>query len=336
MNYIVCTVTLSLAVVCSATSAISQQQSTSTVPQTPAPQELLIDKAKKTVVFFETHYVEDKKVKGWGGTGFFVFVADSRVPGRGITWLVTNKHMLHPTDRPYFDNVTVRVNAKTLRSDGGYVSEITLPVMDQAGNLLWVTDPDESVDLALRVAIPDADVDFDTIPPEIFANKETFKIQRINENDDVFFTGLYAGYPGNKRNFPIVRHGKLALVTDERIPIDPHNPSTAEELFLAEVASFGGNSGSPVFVRLGGIREVGPPVMGYSYYLLGVMQGFFSEGEDILFDITASLHGTASQNSGIAAVIPAEKISEILATPKAKALTDAIIANGLGVNPKPQ
>jgi hypothetical protein len=69
--------------------------------------------------------------------------------------------------------------------------------------------------------------------------------------------------------------------------------------------------------------------MGYSYYLLGVMQGFFSEGEDILFDITASLHGTASQNSGIAGVIPAEKISEILATPRAKAKTDMIIANGL-------
>jgi hypothetical protein len=138
----------------------------------------------------------------------------------------------------------------------------------------------------------------------------------------VFFTGLYANYPGNKRNFPIVRHGKLALVTNERIPIDSRDHNKTEDLILAEVTSFGGNSGSPVFVRIGGIREGGTtPLAGYSYYLLGVMQGFFSESADILFDITA-MHGTVSQNSGIAAVIPAEKISQILATPRAKAMTD--------------
>jgi hypothetical protein len=242
-----------------ATAAVSQQppSTSGTVAQAPAPQELLIDKAKKTVVFFETRYVDNKKVNAWSGTGFLVFVGDSRLPGRGVIWLVTNKHMLHPPDRPYFDKVTVRVDTKKPSQDGGYVSEITLPVTDPAGNQLWVTDTDESVDLALSVAIPTADVDFDTIPTDIFATKETFKTQRINENDDVFFTGLYAGYLGNKRNFPIVRHGKLALVTDERIPIDPHDPSKTEELFLAEVTSFGGNSGSPVFLRVGGIREGG-------------------------------------------------------------------------------
>jgi hypothetical protein len=84
-----------------------------------------------------------------------------------------------------------------------------------------------------------------------------------------------------------------------------------------------------VFLRLGGLRETGEALSGYSYYLLGVMQGFFSESADILFDITASVHGTTSQNSGIAGVIPAEKILEILATPRAKAMTDAVIANGL-------
>jgi hypothetical protein len=68
---------------------------------------------------------------------------------------------------------------------------------------------------------------------------------------------------------------------------------------------------------------------GYSYLLLGVMQGFFSESADIQFDITASVHGTTSQNSGIAGVIPAEKILDILATPRAKTMTDTIIANGL-------
>jgi len=311
------------------TVAVSQQPTASNLPQKAASQDLQIDIAKKTVVFFDTRYIENAKISGWSGTGFFVQVPDSRIPGRGVTWLVTNKHMLHPPDRAFFDKVSVRVNRKNPSPDGTYVSEITLDVTDPAGYQLWLTDPDESVDLALTVANPSSDIDCDEIPQQIFANKETFKTQRINENDDVLFTGLYASYPGTKRNFPIVRHGKLALVTDERIPIDKHNPGKTEELLIAEVTSFGGNSGSPVFVRVGGIREGGPPMTGYSYYLLGVMQGFFTEGEDILFDITASLHGTASQNSGLAAVIPAEKIREILGSPRAKAITDGIIANGL-------
>lgn len=314
------------------------QQSPSAVEKKTSPataqDELLIEKAKKTVVFLDTHYVDGKKINSWGGTGFFVYVADPRLPGRGVTWLVTNKHMLRPPERPYFDKVGVRFNLKEPLPDGTYVTNETVDVMDAAGNLKWVTSSDGSVDLALTIAIPGANVDSDTVPTDIFVTKDVFKSQRINENDDVLFTGLYAGYPGRKRNFPIVRHGKLALVTDERIPIDARDARKTEELVLAEITSFGGNSGSPVFVRLGGVREGGPPAFGYSYYLLGVMQGFFSENSDVLFDITASMRGTVSQNSGIAAVIPAQKILDVLASPRARAMADAIIANGLAQDGK--
>lgn len=123
-------------------------------------------------------------------------------------------------------------------------------------NFYWLADTDESVDLALQqVGLSDS-MDALTFPSEAFVTGDTFRKFRVNETDDVLFTDLFAAYPGSKRNLPIVRHGKLALVTDERIPV---NTRETEKLILAEVTSFGGNSGSPVFFRLGGIREGGPP-----------------------------------------------------------------------------
>jgi len=100
---------------------------------------------------------------------------------------------------------------------------------------------------------------------------------------------------------------------------------------LVDVMSFGGNSGSPVFLRIGGIRDDGT-LAGYSYRLLGVMQGFFPEGLDVTIQI-AELHGVAAQNSGIAAVIPAEKITNILDSPRGRAFVErsvraALLARG--------
>jgi len=204
-------------------------------------------------------------------------------------------------------------------------------VTDAASNLYWCIDPDdETVDLALIQLSPDEDkLDATWFPTELFATQDIFKKLKINENDEVLFSGLFNAYHGAKRNFPIVRHGKLALVTDERIPIDPRNPNLSVDLILAEVTSFGGNSGSPVFLRVGGAREGAGLSLGpYSYYLLGVMQGFFSEGVDIALDITA-IRGTVSQNSGIAGVIPAEKILHILDSPRARAIHERVVANTL-------
>jgi hypothetical protein len=303
--------------------------------QPPAKEAALpIDQIKKTVVFIHGTYDENGVPKNWDGTGFFIFQSDPLLENRGVDWLVTNKHMIRqPAPRgalgPFFKQVSVRANTLETAPQGGRFVEGPLPVVDGAGNLLWCVDPDESVDLALIRVGPDEKVlDALAFPTSLFVTKDLFRKLNINENDEVFFTGLFAPYRGLRRNFPIVRHGKLALVTDERIPIDPRNPNLTEELMLAEVTSFGGNSGSPVFLRVGGIREgAGVSIAGYSYYLLGVMQGFFSEGTEFALEITPLIRGTVSQNSGIAGVIPAEQILHILQTPRARAKTLLAIAN---------
>jgi hypothetical protein len=295
---------------------------------------LPIDQIKKTVVFVHGTYDENGVHKNWDGTGFFVYQSDPLLKNRGVDWLVTNKHMIRqPAPRggrgPFFKQVNVRANTLETGPEGGHFVETPFPVVDGAGNLLWCVDPDDSVDLALFRAGPNEKIlDALATPTSLIVTKDLFKKLNINENDEVLFTGLFAPYRGLRRNFPIVRHGKLALVTDERIPIDPTDPNLTEELILAEVTSFGGNSGSPVFLRVGGVREGAEvSVGGYSYYLLGVMQGFFSEGAEFALEITPLISGTVLQNSGIAGVIPAEQILHILQTPRARAKTLLAIAS---------
>jgi len=79
--------------------------------------------------------------------------------------------------------------------------------------------------------------------------------------------------------------------------------------------SFGGNSGSPVFVRYGGAGDAGLN-LNVGYYLLGTMQGFFNTQSPVAVQ-TASLQGVASENTGVAFIVPAQKILEIMSLPGA-------------------
>lgn len=56
------------------------------------------------------------------------------------------------------------------------------------------------------------------------------------------------------------------------------------------------------------------------------MQGFFPEGMDFAIEV-AELKGSAAQNSGLAAVIPADKILEILDAPRCRAFREVVAAN---------
>ena len=119
-------------------------------------------------------------------------------------------------------------------------------------------------------------------------------------------------------NYPIVRHGKLALLTDEQIQIEPTTPGKKTDIFFAEVTSFGGNSGSPVFLRIVPLRE-GLNInmrLDFQYYLLGVMKGFVSDQE-------------AKQNAGIATIVPADKIADILAGDRVRSYEARFVAHVL-------
>lgn len=135
-----------------------------------------------------------------------------------------------------------------------------------------------------------------------------YKEMKIAEGSDVFFTDLFTGHVGLQRNYPIVRFGRVALVTDEKIEWD----GTPNELYLIEAASYGGNSGSPVFFYLGSDREPGTLVVGSPILrLAGIMQGTFLDHQPIRVVETKKMPISVS-SMGIAAVVPAYKLHEIL------------------------
>jgi hypothetical protein len=328
--------------------AVAQNQATAPKP------EAVIDQIKQAVVFLQGSYtrIQTASVNGvpqqvpvgsaLSGTGFLIFEPEARLgPDQGIIYLVTTKHLIREPgpkgelgEGPYFKGISVRTNRKTPSPDGTQFTSDSFPVVDDSGSLVWFIDPDDdTVDLAIAPIRLSPQAEFKTIPTPLFATRELLEQKGVNENDEILFAGLFAWYPGAKKNYPIVRHGKLALLSQERIPLDSRHPDKTVEVYLADVMSFGGNSGSPVFLRIGGIREALPSatLIGYSYYLLGVMKGFFPEAMPFELD-GAQLYGQSAQNSGIAAVVPADKILHILGSPRVQAYSERVVAGSYTQN----
>jgi len=102
------------------------------------------------------------------------------------------------------------------------------------------------------------------------------------------------------------------MITDEKIKFVDYEA----DLYLVETGSFGGNSGSPVFFYLGSDRKpgaliLGPPIL----KLAGVMSGTFLDVQPVRAVETAKID-VASSSMGVAAVVPAYKVLEILTGPE--------------------
>jgi hypothetical protein len=177
------------------------------------------------------------------------------------------------------------------------------------------THSDADVDIGLfPLSPPPRLFDFKHIPVSIIANKETLKDLKIREGDDVFFSGLFESHMGQKKNQPIFRFGKVALISDEKIEWSETKGVKFLDLFLMEFFSFGGNSGSPVFFQpssesnFAKNHNQSPPI-----YLAGLVSGSYQRKEVFLPDTYLS------QNIGIAAVVPSYKLYEILHSEEVKA-----------------
>lgn len=310
----------------------------SSAVETPkTPTEIVIDQLKKTVLFLSTTWEDPKdldpagkpKIKSEIGTGFLIFISlpelgkDASGDDQGYYFLVTAKHMIRQLSLehkpgPYAKKVTVYFNkVPTGEASELLRDQVDIDIIDARGDLNWfVDDADPVADVALHpVFLNPKLVDFITIGQKSFMTKDLFAEKHVNENDEVLFTGLFTSFIGSQKNYPIVRHGHLALLPNEDIAIDVEKPNKKTQIYMAEVTSFGGNSGSPVFLRLGALRE-GLSVdlkIGYNYYLIGLLSGYYPDEE-------------AKQNSGIALIVPAEKINEILSGALVKAFLSRMIA----------
>jgi hypothetical protein len=316
-------------------------------------QELIIDQVKKTVVYLqgdypchEPHMVNDVQALAADGTpiydticplvgtGFLILVPIPEMgPKVNVPLLVTSKHLIRHQSlgapkgvTEYFNTITAMANTIQPNGLGSYISSITILVKDHGFLNCSIDNQDPEADVAVcPINISDSIYDFKGLLPDIFVTKSKIQDLKLNETDEVLFSGLFLPYHGANKNYPIVRHGKLALIPKEKIPwSNPSGGNSMQDLYLADITSWGGNSGSPVFVRLSGAREQGSLMVGIQYLLLGLMQGYFNSDMPATFD-TAAITNTAhfdlrlSENSGIAAIVPAEKIIDILGQPRIKA-----------------
>lgn len=265
-------------------------------------------KIKKVVGFIYAKNDKEKIVPN--GTGFFVGISDSTLKKTAI-YFVTAKHVLKKKSS-FLDTIYVRLNRRD-----SIAETRSLPLHNSGLNKNIFCHHDKTVDIAVIPVMPDPKIfDYLTLPPIMLSNKKSFKELNIREGSDVFFTGMFTPFLGNKKNFPIVRFGRVALITNEKIPWG--NEMT--NLYLVESSSFGGNSGSPVFFYLGADRgdgaiNVGSPVL----KLAGIMKGYFGENSPLKVIETQKIP-VSDRNLGIAAVVPSYFLEEILFSSELKKL----------------
>jgi hypothetical protein len=239
------------------------------------------------------------------GTGFFVGVASKTDPARSYCYLVTAKHVLQDSNGNFYPEILIRLNTK----DGS--SEL-IPILLNYTSI-FVHD-EKDVDIAVLPCLPNENIfDFLLIPDKIITNQDMVKQQQISEGDDVFFAGLFTSHVGQKRNQPIIRFGKVALLSDEKIEWkEKDKPPKFLDLYLLECQSYGGNSGSPVFFNLDPSRTPGQIVIGpKQVYFAGLMTGSFLSANEVAV-IPTENRMLSLQNVGIDAVTPSYKLYDIL------------------------
>lgn len=264
----------------------------------PIPPEV---KSVVTFIFIEG---KNKKLIP-NGTGFFVGVKNPSYQKKYNVYMVTAKHVLYkPKTTEFLDKVYIRINKREGGSEVGLV-----PIKSEGKDRNIFTHEDTAVDIAVIPLLPDQEkFDFKFLPDEMVTTKADYYKLKIREGSDVFFTGLFAPFTGTEKNYPVVRFGRVALVSDEKIPWD----GRLMDLYLIEAGSYGGNSGSPVFFYLGSDREPGGLVVGAPILkLAGVMQGTFLDAQEIKAVETKKVPISTS-SMGIAAVVPSYKLQEIL------------------------
>ncbi len=230
-------------------------------------------------------------------------------------YFVTAKHVVEKIQKESSDaQVWLRVNTK---ADGQ--TWVGTPLA------CWITHPDdESVDLAILKIGIDGSFDHVTWPLESCVLKDSLDVattgdRMVELGDELCFAGLFYPHKGERRNIPIVRIGNVAALRTEPVLSKDGVPM---DVYLVESRSIGGLSGSPVFIDIITAKTVRPPSHGFfapaypanspaRFKLFGVIHGHF--GDDLESDaIVNDGKQRIGVNFGIAMVIPAEKINEVL------------------------
>jgi len=239
------------------------------------------DQIKKCVAFIGCKPIEEF----WGTVLFFGDDTTGRC-------MITAKHVILPFQKRLADDVWLRVNTKA--------GECEWVRTDRSN---WIFPEDPSLDIAVHFGCLNDEADHMILDRQLALTPTIAKTLDVGIGDEVFVTGLFADYTGKHRNVPILRVGNLAAYPTERVQSQIEERQPVEmDAYLIDTRSIGGLSGSPVFYHSHGshtgiLRPAAPemlsPLTDQSFYLMGIVHGHY---------------GTRKENSGIAIVVPVERI----------------------------
>jgi hypothetical protein len=307
--------------------AVNARPTASATPQAPDP---VITQIRKSVVFIRLACLKDGQLWDVRGTGFFVGYPEPRLGDRDFVYLVTNRHVAmcwdeHGKPREV-KTISVLLNLNK-EENGAFAKEI---VLNPNGNVPWFLPADDSIDLAAVPLVPDREIfDVTRVPAGIFGTKDVLLKNDVHEGEPLFFTGFFQQFPGRTRISPIVRQGIIAMMPDDKISI----AGREEHLYLGDVHSFGGNSGSPVFINVRGFRN-GGIIAGYDYRLLGIVNGEIIEDAKFNLELTATFVGTTGANSGVATIVPVDDLQSLLNGSPLQSLRDQGVAQYKKLHPE--
>jgi len=232
------------------------------------------------------------------GTCFFVAIKSKTDSLITYPYLVTAKHVLKKNDTSYYKEILIRMN--TIDSSSKYTF---LPIFVNSAYKNVFFHSDSTVDIAIIPYVPPKkDYMFSFLDTSFLCDRNHFNAFPITEGTEAFFTGLFTPYVGDRKIYPIVRFGRIALMTNERIDW----VGMKREMLLVETSSFGGNSGSPIYFKL-----VYPN--GNTQLLLGgVLSGTYRDAAEIVFTTNGKHTPFAIYNNGISGVTPVYLLQEIL------------------------
>ncbi len=176
----------------------------------------------------------------------------------------------------------------------------------------WIFHPDGD-DLAICPIGRWRESNFVGIPVDRFITQTTMKDHELRFGADVYMAGRFIGLDGKQRNDPCVRFGNISMM-----PQFIERPGlTAQESFVIEMRSKAGFSGAPVFVYFDKPTSDEEEAL---TFLLGVDWADIPLYEDIVrLDAGGKEYPKqlkAKVNSGMTAVIPAWRISQLLNDPE--------------------
>jgi len=235
-------------------------------------------------------------------TGFFIGYKYDENPNKIYIFLVTARHALIDDKGMPHTDLLLRMNDK--KTGGAKDFNLINPKA-------WFLHEkiEKSVDIAVQPLFP-KEADFLVIPPKYFVTEELLKNNNIGIGDDVFFTGLLSYHSGSTKISPIVRFGKLALLTNEKTVDDKY-------YHFLDSGNIPGHSGSPVFLWTTPTRRQGKLIIGSRIFgLYGVVSGMLEYKKALEVTVPKQTRKQIvpvdARSSGITAIVPIKYLFEIL------------------------